>query len=203
MSLLSVIFWIISGYISGSLVWGYWIGRYIYGVDLRTKGSGNIGATNVFRVLGPVPGIFTFILDVLKGALPVMILKYTTAKNVNLFLLLAVGIASIIGSRFSIFLKGSGGKAVNCSFGVILAVIPREAFLSLIIWVAVFLGTGYVSVASISAAIGLPLLLLLFRKDTVILIAGVLISLVIILAHKENIKRLILGQENRFKIWKR
>lgn len=203
MPILSVIFWIISGYISGSLVWGYWIGRYIYGVDLRTKGSGNIGATNVFRVLGPVPGIFTFILDVLKGALPVMILKYITAKNVNLLLLLAVGIASIIGSRFSIFLKGSGGKAVNCSFGVILALIPQEAFLSLVIWVAVFLGTGYVSMASISAAIGLPLLLLLFKKDIVILIAGILICILIVLAHKENIKRLFLRKENRFKIWKR
>ncbi len=203
MHLFSIILWIIAGYVSGSLVWGYWIGRYIYGVDLRTTGSGNIGATNVFRVLGPAPGIFTFILDVLKGALPVMILKYSYANDTNLFLLLAVGLASIVGSRFSVFLKGKGGKSVNCSFGVILAIVPQEALLSSLIWVVVFLSTGYVSAGSIAAAIGFPLLLLLSGKSTIILITGIIISLVIILAHKENIKRLIQGRENRFRIWKR
>jgi glycerol-3-phosphate acyltransferase PlsY len=201
--LFSIIFWILFGYLSGSLVWGYWIGKYLYGIDLRTKGSGNIGATNVFRVLGPVPGIFTFILDVLKGALPVIIFQSVYGKNANLLFMLAVGLASILGSRFSVFLKGKGGKAVNCSFGVILAVIPRESLLTLGIWIVVFLSTGYVSIASITSAIGLPLLILILKENVVILVAGILISLVIIFAHKENIKRLIQGKENRFKIWKR
>ncbi len=203
MPLVSIIYWIIAGYISGSLAWGYWIAKYIYRVDLRTKGSGNIGATNVFRVLGPAPGIFTFILDVLKGALPVMFFNHTYGKEANLFLLIAIGFASIIGSKFSIFLKGKGGKAVNCSLGVILAIVPREALISLIIWVIIFLTTGYVSLASISAAACLPLLLWFLKENIVIVILGILIFLVIISAHRENIKRLVHGKENRFKIWKK
>ncbi|MCM8821520.1 MAG: glycerol-3-phosphate 1-O-acyltransferase PlsY [Candidatus Omnitrophica bacterium] len=188
---------------SGSFVWGYWIGRYVYGVDIRTKGSGNIGATNVFRVLGPVPGIFTFILDVLKGVFPILLMKYIHGTNLNQLILISTGFAAILGSKFSIFLKGRGGKAVNCSFGVILAIMPIEALISLLLWALVFIITGYVSLASMTAATGLPVFLWLLHKDPVLIITGVFICAVIIMAHKENIKRLTQGKENKFNLWKK
>ncbi|MCM8825432.1 MAG: glycerol-3-phosphate 1-O-acyltransferase PlsY [Candidatus Omnitrophica bacterium] len=203
MSWFSIFCWIIVGYFSGSLVWGYWISKYLYGVDIRTKGSGNIGATNVFRQLGPVPGILTFILDVLKGALPLVLLKNFYATNLNHLMILSVGLAAIIGSKFSIFLKGKGGKAVNCSFGVILAIIPIEAIICFFLWILVFMTTGYVSLASMTAAIGLPVFLWLMDKDKILIITGLIICAMIIMAHKENIKRLRKGKENRFKIWRR
>ncbi len=199
----SILCWIVFGYLSGSLVWGYWIGKHFYGVDLRTKGSGNIGATNVFRVLGPVPGIFTFVLDVSKGALPIFMMKYFQQQNSNQVILLSVGLAAILGSKFSIFLKGKGGKAVNCSFGVILAIIPAEAIISFLAWILIFVATGYVSLASMTAAIVLPVMLWFLHKNITLIIAGTIISLLIIATHRENIKRLLAGNENRFLLWKK
>jgi len=202
-SCFSTIYWILLGYVSGSLVWGYWIGRYFYKIDLRNKGSGNIGATNVFRVLGPVPGIFTFILDVLKGALPIILMKSIYGENVNQITLIAVGVAAIIGSKFSLFLKGKGGKSVNCSFGVILAMMPVEAIFSLFVWLVIFALTGYVSLASITAAIALPFLIFILQNDIHLLFVGIVICIVVIFAHRDNIKRLIGGTENRFSLWKK
>ncbi|HOJ30491.1 MAG TPA: glycerol-3-phosphate 1-O-acyltransferase PlsY [bacterium] len=203
MSFFSTIYWIILGYLSGSLVWGYWIGKFFYGIDLRNKGSGNIGATNVFRVLGPVPGIFTFVLDVLKGALPVILVKNIYAKDANQIILATVGIAAIIGSKFSLFLRGKGGKSVNCSFGVILAMMPVEAIFSLVVWLGIFTLTGYVSLASIAAATALPFLILILQKNMPLIFIGILIFIVVIFAHRDNIKRLIEGKENRFSLWKK
>ncbi|MGB9641708.1 MAG: glycerol-3-phosphate 1-O-acyltransferase PlsY [Candidatus Ratteibacteria bacterium] len=203
MSFFSTIIWILLGYFSGSLAWGYWIGKYFYNIDLRNKGSGNIGATNVFRVLGPVPGICTFILDVLKGALPIILMKSVYGKDINQIILVAVGVAAIIGSKFSLFLRGKGGKSVNCSFGVILAMMPVEAIFSLCVWLVMFSLTGYVSLASITAAIALPFLIFILQKNIHFLFVGIVISFVVIFAHKDNIKRLIDGKENRFSIWKK
>ncbi|MCM8759976.1 MAG: glycerol-3-phosphate 1-O-acyltransferase PlsY [Candidatus Omnitrophica bacterium] len=203
MSLFLITFWSIIGYLAGSLPWGYWISKYFYKIDIRTRGSGNIGATNVFRVLGPVPGIITFLLDVGKGSLPIILLKHLQQTNTNQAVLLIVGIATIVGSKFSIFLKGKGGKAVNCSFGVLLALIPKEAFVSFLFWVLIFVATGYVSLASIIAAINLPVLLWLFQENREFVTGGIIISLIIVVAHKENIKRLLQRKENRFNLWKR
>ncbi|MCM8805858.1 MAG: glycerol-3-phosphate 1-O-acyltransferase PlsY [Candidatus Omnitrophica bacterium] len=198
-----ILCWGIAGYLSGSLVWGYWISKYFYGIDIRTKGSGNIGATNVFRVLGPVPGIFTFILDVFKGALPIILLKMAYGTNTEEYLLISTGIATILGSKFSIFLRGKGGKAVNCSFGVILGILPKEAIISFFIWLFIFLSTGYVSLASMTAATALPFLTYFLQKNLIFTVATTVISTVIIVAHKENIKRLVSGKENRFMLWKK
>lgn len=203
MSPLFIVWWSIIGYLSGSLAWGYWIGRYLYRIDIRTKGSGNIGATNVFRVLGPVPGIFTFILDVAKGSLPILIVKYFHGNIVNQIVLFIIGLATILGSKFSIFLKGKGGKAVNCSFGVLLAIIPKEAFSVFLLWIFIFIITGYVSLASIIAAVGLPLFLWLFQKNILLTAAGIIICVVVVSAHKENIRKLLKKKENRFNIWKK
>lgn len=203
MPLLKYICWIAGGYLSGSLVWGYWISRYFYNIDIRTKGSGNIGATNVFRVLGPLPGIITFSLDVLKGSLPVIFAKYFYGEGLNNLVLLSIGFAAIAGSKFSIFLKGKGGKAVNCSFGVLLATLPREAIISLFLWILVFFTTGYVSLASIFAATGLPVFVWIFQKDKIFTSASIFIWILIVVAHKENIKRLLQKKENRFNIWKK
>ncbi len=201
MAPVQILSWLFAGYLSGSLAWGYWISKYIYGIDIRKKGSGNIGATNVFRVIGPIPGIITFTLDVAKGVIPVAFARRFT--DASLILLLCIGIATIIGSKFSIFLKGKGGKAVNCSFGVLLALVPREAIAVFLIWCIIFISSGYVSLSSITAAISLPFLLWIFQKNILLFSIGIIISIIIVFAHRENIKRLLEGKEHRFNIWKK
>ncbi len=203
MSLFLIVWWSVIGYLSGSLVWGYWISKYLYNIDIRAKGSGNIGATNVFRVLGPVPGIFTFVLDVGKGSIPVLLAKQFHGNDVNQLALIIIGLFTIIGSKFSVFLKGKGGKAVNCSFGVLLGIMPQEAIITFLLWALIFITTGYVSAASIIAAISLPVFLWLFQKSMVLITAGIIICILVISAHKENILRLYQGKENRFRIWTR
>jgi glycerol-3-phosphate acyltransferase PlsY len=123
--------------------------------------------------------------------------------NTEEYLLISTGIATILGSKFSIFLRGKGGKAVNCSFGVILGILPKEAIISFFIWLFIFLSTGYVSLASMTAATALPFLTYFLQKNLIFTVATTVISTVIIVAHKENIKRLVSGKENRFMLWKK
>jgi glycerol-3-phosphate acyltransferase PlsY len=195
--------WIVLGYFSGALVWGYWISRFLYGTDIRRHGSGNIGATNVFRVLGPVPGILTFLLDILKGFVPVYFAQHIAGAGISHFFPVAVGCAAIVGHTFPIFLKGKGGKAVSCSFGVLLALFPVAASVALMVWLAVFLASGYVSLGSIAAAVALPIFVRFYGSDTLLVIVACAICVLVIWAHRANLKRLASGTENRMNIWKR
>lgn len=188
---IQIILVILAGYLLGSLPCGYLIARFKK-VDIRQVGSGNIGATNVFRTLGPVPGILVFILDLAKGAVPVLICRQITTDP---WLIILTGAAAVLGHTFSIFMKFKGGRGAATGLGILLAVAPDIFLGAFIMVVIIILVTRYVSVASITV----PVLVtgafyLLGRPLPYTLMAG-LVTLLIILRHIPNIKRLFSGTE--------
>jgi glycerol-3-phosphate acyltransferase PlsY len=208
---------ILGAYLLGSIPFGVLIAK-AYGKDLRTIGSGNIGATNVARALGKKWAYICFALDVLKGMIPMLItMPLATSKSAQgdefiLHLLwLAVGCAAIIGHIFPIYLKFKGGKGVSTSFGVALGLWPYYSICALIaitIWIAVVLIWRYVSLASIAASITFPLALILaiaikpnweFATLWPLVIAATVIPLMVIFRHRENIKRLLAGTESKIR----
>ncbi len=179
-------------YLFGSILFGELVAK-LKGVNLREVGSGNVGATNVSRVLGKKFGVIVFILDMLKGFVP-------TALAVNFYgieskAVMFVGIASVLGHMFSIFDNFRGGKGVATAFGVVLAVSFKLALLMLFIWAGVLYWKRYVSLASITASIFAPVLFLLARYPFHIFLMGVVIAGLIVYKHRPNIERLLRGQE--------
>ncbi|MGC9121024.1 MAG: glycerol-3-phosphate 1-O-acyltransferase PlsY, partial [Sulfurihydrogenibium sp.] len=180
-------------YLLASIPFGLIVGK-LFGKDVRKEGSGNIGATNVTRVVGKKAGILVFILDSLKGFLPVYFSKYIfETKYVAILALVAV-----LGHCFSIFLKFKGGKGVATAIGVLYALSFKSALIVSLFWLGVFLTTGYVSLASVlSAGISWSVLHIISGSIEYTL-SAFLIGLIIIFKHKDNIKRFLEGRENRF-----
>ncbi|MHC4172067.1 MAG: glycerol-3-phosphate 1-O-acyltransferase PlsY [Planctomycetota bacterium] len=208
---------IICSYLLGSIPFGLLIAK-AHGKDLRSIGSGNIGATNVSRALGRKWAYLCFGLDVLKGLLPMLATlslaipsstQSQTEKVILLWLWLAVGCAAILGHIFPVYLKLKGGKGVATSFGVALGLWPYYticALFAIATWSVVVLIWRYVSLASIAASITFPLVLILaiiltpgwdFGSLWPLLIAATAIPLMVIVRHRENIKRLIAGTESK------
>jgi glycerol-3-phosphate acyltransferase PlsY len=201
---------IIAAYLLGSVPFGVIIAK-AHGKDLRSIGSGNIGATNVSRALGRRWAYMCFLLDVLKGLVPMLATRSLTTplSVVVLWLWLAVGCAAILGHIFPIYLKFKGGKGVATSLGVALGLWPYYticAAFALLVWVVVVLIWRYVSLASIAASITFPVTLILailtapgwsFATLWPLLIAAITIPLMVIVRHRENIKRLIAGTESK------
>ena len=208
---LTIGFIAITAYLLGSVPFGLLIAK-AHGKDLRAIGSGNIGATNVSRALGKKWGYFCFLLDVLKGLIPMLAagkVIHSEPGNIELSMWLAVGCAAILGHIFSVYIGFKGGKGVATSFGVALGLWPYFTICSVIafvIWAGVVLVWRYVSLASITASVAFPSMLFLAIVLTPgwdianlwpLLIAAIVIPVVVILLHKENIKRLIAGTENK------
>jgi glycerol-3-phosphate acyltransferase PlsY len=203
---------VISAYLLGSIPFGFIIAK-AHGKDLRSIGSGNIGATNVSRALGRRWAYFCFVLDVLKGLVPMLAVGGCVGMpNPTPSLLsfwLAVGCAAILGHIFPIYLKFKGGKGVATSLGVAIGLWPYYticAALAFAVWAAVALIWRYISLASIAASIAFPLVLILaiairpgwdFISLWPLLIAAIAIPLMVIIRHRENIKRLLAGTENK------
>lgn len=194
-------------YTIGSIPWGYLIGR-LYGVDIRKVGSGNIGATNVTRTLGKIPGRICFLLDMLKGFLPVLIVSIMLNKKVfedpqQFGQIIAAG-AAVIGHMFSVFMKFRGGKGISTIFGVLLGFSPWSFLAAGAVWVLVFLVSRYVSMASIAACAVLPVAATIFTVTNIyyhsfwVLVFLYLLSIIAIIRHSGNIRRLVNGVENRF-----
>jgi glycerol-3-phosphate acyltransferase PlsY len=211
---------IVAAYFVGAIPFGPIIAR-LHGKDLRTIGSGNIGATNLARACGRKWGYVCFGLDVLKGLVPMV-----TSKSVALRVLemessavgpsflgwwLAVGIAAILGHVFPIYLKFKGGKGVSTSLGMGLGMWPYftlSGVVALLVWVAVVLTWRYVSLASICAAVTFPITLMIAMAVKAnwelahlwpLVVAATVIPLLVILLHRSNIKRLLAGTENRIR----
>ncbi len=183
-------------FIFGSVPFGYVIGK-LKGVDVRQHGSGNIGATNVSRVLGKKYGALVLFLDALKGALPVLILK---VLGFSLEYQVIAGFFAILGHCFSPFLKFKGGKGVATGLGVFLVVSPKITLIAFFIFLLVFFLTRYVSLSSITAALSYPVIFKLFGKPsdfTSLLIF--LTAFVVVGKHYQNIIRLLKGEEKRFR----
>ena len=194
----------ISGYIIGSIPFSFLLGQ-MRGVDLRQVGSGNIGATNLSRACGKGWGIAGFILDLLKGTASVWVGYYLSPANLNPVVLgITGGIGSVVGHIWTFVLKFKGGKGVATSAGVFLGLAPVPLFSSAGVWILVFLVSGYVSLASILSAFSLPIWVYLLKRDPILLFLSIITFLLIVYRHRENIKRLISGKENRFStLWKK
>jgi glycerol-3-phosphate acyltransferase PlsY len=202
---------IVGAYLLGSIPFGLIIAA-AHGRDLRSIGSGNIGATNLSRALGRKWAYFCFALDVTKGLVPMLAAAgfIDSAPTVTeLFLWLAVGSAAISGHIFPVYIRFKGGKGVATSFGVALGLWPYYticAAAAFLIWVVVVLLWRYISLASIAASVTFPVTLILaimlipawhFASLWPILIAAIAIPLMVIVRHRENIKRLIAGTESK------
>ena len=193
------------GYVSGSLPWGLWLGRAMRGVDVRTLGSKNLGATNVYRSLGPAVGVPVLLLDIAKGALPTWLVPGLGAcaafpGGVE-WCRLAVAAAAVFGHMFTVFAGFRGGKGVATSAGVLLALSPAAFAASLIVFVVTVALSRYISLGSMlgSAACAITLGLTNaggFRSPTFVF--GALLAIAVIVRHKDNIARLARGEERKF-----
>lgn len=180
------------GYILGSIPFGLLVGK-IYGVDIRKHGSGNIGFTNVLRVIGLFPALFVLIFDALKGYLAV----YYGFQVGGEVLAIVGAIASIFGHMFSMFLKFKGGKGVATGFGIIIFLSPKVTLVAVLIWLAIVFSLRYVSLASIVAAISVVIGMIIMKTPGPYIIFAVVGCVTIIIKHLDNIKRLLNKCENK------
>ena len=194
---------ILIAYVLGSIPNALWVGKTFKNIDVREHGSKNTGSTNAARVLGAKLGIFTLILDILKGALPTYLgivlgaNLLTRITGIDKLDIIVIGMAAILGHTFSLFLKFKGGKAVATTLGVFLVLVPYAILILLVIFFVIFGLTKYVSLASIVSAVALPITVYLTTRHIPLTILGIIIGLLVIIRHKENIKRLINGTESK------
>ena len=195
-------FAMVLGYLIGSIPTAYIYGKISKGIDIRQHGSGNVGATNVFRVLGKGPGITVLLLDILKGMVAVALIPDLLAlSEISHRILLAVAV--VCGHNWTIFLGFKGGKGIATSFGVLIGLTLKVAAIrpvllgTILIWLTTFLITQIVSISSIAAATCLPIIMALTGQDFQVTCLGILFCIFVVLRHKANIKRLFAGQEPR------
>lgn len=202
--MLAIVLSILTGYLLGSIPFGYVAAR-CKGIDIRKHGSGNIGATNVWRVCGLKYGLPVFALDVLKGVAAVLLARWLAVRFSSdpAWTGIIAAMTCILGHSFPVWLGFGGGKGVATSLGVFLALLPIPSSVALAVWALVFKASGYVSLASIVAAVALPataLALQFTSRPHGWPVSGfaVVIGLLIIARHRSNMSRLRAGTENRF-----
>jgi acyl phosphate:glycerol-3-phosphate acyltransferase len=184
---------LVAAYLVGAAPFSLIVGRLFYGVDVREHGSGNIGTTNVFRVLGKKAGVVVFAFDLLKGFVPALVASMLFDPWFAIF----IAAAPVVGHMYSVFLRFRGGKGVATGSGVVLALEPTVFFIILAGWIAIVLATRMVSLASIAAAVSLPVLIILWGDPLPYQIAAVLVAAVVVYAHRGNIGRILNGTEHR------
>ena len=190
--------WLLASYLLGAIPTSYLAGRLFRGIDLREHGSRNLGATNLYRVLGWRFAIPVGVFDAAKGLVPVLVFAPRVSSS-ELFALVC-GLVAVVGHVFSVFVGFKGGKGVATAAGVMLGLTPAALGIALVIWIALVYLTGYVSVASIAAAAIFPLAVYLIDPpdQAEILWLDVAVAAAIIWLHRANIGRLLKGTENRF-----
>jgi acyl phosphate:glycerol-3-phosphate acyltransferase len=181
-------------YLCGSIPTGVLLTRRL-GIDIRSTGSGNVGATNVARSAGKKIGLLTLLGDALKGLVPVVAVRMLGLGEVTVA---CAAVAALLGHMFSPFLQFSGGKGVATGLGVFLGMAPQAVLIALVAFIATFAASRIVSLASLVATSLLPVLLLWFVYPTSYIWAGMLIAVLVIMRHKENIIRLLKGEESKF-----
>lgn len=197
---------VLLGYLLGSIPFGYLLVRMSGGGDIRFKGSGNIGATNVARISGWFIGIATLLLDAAKGFLAVKLAERFSGGNIRIMMF--AGLAAILGHIFPAWLRFEGGKGVATALGVFLAISWPAIASAALLFLLVVLFWRYVSLASISAAAALPLLIYLLyaprhAPPTAVSVCTLLAAIFVIAKHRDNIERLIAGTEPRFEMGRR
>lgn len=189
-----------AGYLIGSIPWGYVVSKLLRGVDIRTVGSGNLGAANVWRALGFKAGLAVALLDVGKGFTAALLGVWLGDELTGLL----AGIAAMVGHWRPLFMRlARGGKMVATTGGVALALAPFACLAAGAVWVASFLATRYTSVASLLSAAALPLFALIFGSSVPVVVFAAGAAIAILLLHRGNIARLLTGTENRFDLGRR
>lgn len=189
-------------YFLGAVPTAYIAGRLLKDIDIRKHGSGNVGATNVFRVLGKWPGIIVLALDILKGVAAVTLVGDLFGLG-QVWHRVVLALVVVSGHNWTVFLDFKGGKGIATSLGVLIglaikiAVIRPVLLFTLLAWLAVFLSTGFVSLASIVAAVFLPIIMALTSQTFPLVVLGVIFCVFVVVRHRPNIKRLWDGQESR------
>ena len=196
--MLAALGWLVASYLLGAVPTSHLVSRSIAHIDLRQHGSGNLGATNLYRVLGWKYAVPVALFDMAKGVIPVTVFARQVSRS-ELFAI-SCGIAAILGHVFSVFVRFKGGKGVATAAGVMLGLTPVALGVAALVWGLVVGLTGYVSLGSIAAAAVLPLAVYLLEPpDTPVLLwLDVLIAAGVIALHRRNIQRLLNGMENRF-----
>jgi glycerol-3-phosphate acyltransferase PlsY len=203
-------------YLLGSIPTAVWYGKAFHGVDVRQHGSGNAGATNTFRVLGKTAGIIVLLIDVLKGFVATewawLMMDWKIVQYDNLFLYklvfykLIFGTLAVVGHIFPVYAGFKGGKGVATLLGMMLAVDYQTTLMSVGVFLVVLLVFQYVSLGSMLAALSFPLLLLMPRfkpDDPAVIVFGFLMFLVVVITHQKNITKLLNGEENKARLWRR
>jgi glycerol-3-phosphate acyltransferase PlsY len=180
-------------YVVGSIPSGRLIGLAVSHIDITQKGSGNVGATNVSRELGYGWGLFTLLLDALKGFLPAAL--YAHQEPAHAIGVSLVGLASLLGHQFSIFQIFRGGKGVSTALGFFLVVSPLACLIALLMFIATVFRWGYISLGSMLSACVMPMLLALLHKDLPYVFSSVGAAILICLRHRDNLRRLAAGRE--------
>jgi glycerol-3-phosphate acyltransferase PlsY len=198
------VFLILLAYLLGSIPTGYLVGKYLRGIDIREHGSGSTGATNVLRTLGKKAGISVLIIDMLKGMLGIALVKALYLNSANplppdwqAWLILATGLAAVIGHSKSIFLNFDGGKSVATSLGVLLMMSPWVALATLGSFLLVLAISRIVSLSSITGAIAVIILMLVLKQPLPYILFASVAGLYVIIRHRGNIERLLSGTEPR------
>ncbi|MGB4654276.1 MAG: glycerol-3-phosphate 1-O-acyltransferase PlsY [Bacteroidales bacterium] len=201
---MNIVLGIILSYLIGSFSSAYWIGKWFFGINIKEEGSKNAGATNTFRLLGTGPAIIVLLIDFAKAFIAVKYIPYlfentsTVISNIDYQIIL--GFAVVMGHVFPIFSNFKGGKGVASLVGVGIALYnPIIILIILILFVVVVAISNFISLGSITAAITLPILTLIFQNDNLsLIIAAFIIAVFVVFMHRNNIKRLINGNENKF-----
>jgi acyl phosphate:glycerol-3-phosphate acyltransferase len=191
---------VLAGYVLGSIPWGYWLPRLLAGVDIRQVGSGNTGAANVWRTVGFKIALAVGVLDMAKGAAAAVLGLLVDGELAGLL----AGIGAMVGHWRPLFMGfRRGGKIVATTGGVALALAPLAALAASLVWIVVFLATRFTSIASMTGAVSLPVLVLVFGGSWPVFAFALGAALAILVLHRANIKRLVRGEENRFEIRRR
>ena len=202
MPILAYIMTALAAYLLGSIPTGYLVAK-AKGIDIRTVGSKNMGATNVFRVLGKGPGIFVLLVDGLKGfaaaawLCDVILRNFSVPAEQVLTLHVVAGICAVLGHNYTCWLNFKGGKGIATTAGAYFALAPLSVTIALGVWILFFFATRYVSVASIAAAAALPTAVWLTQKSLLLSIVTTVLGIMAIYKHKANIQRLRAGTESR------
>jgi len=189
----------------GSIPTGFIFVKVLKGEDIREHGSGNIGATNVFRVLGKGPGITVLLIDIIKGIIPLTLVANLLGITIALDLIL-LALAAVAGHNWTVFLKFKGGKGIATTLGVLIgltiqiAAIRPVLGITLLTWIISFLISGIVSLSSILASIILPITMLGTSQSIELICLGVVFCVFVVFRHRPNIKRLLAGEEPRVKL---
>ncbi|MGB9852077.1 MAG: glycerol-3-phosphate 1-O-acyltransferase PlsY [Candidatus Kapaibacteriota bacterium] len=214
--MLKVVLGMFLSYIIGSIPTAVIVSKLFFGFDIRTRGSGNMGSTNAFRQLGVFWGALVQIVDILKGYIPAYFLSrfvvdslkvdFVNSVGGEISFMLIFGFCAVAGHIWSVFVGFKGGKGINTALGMLLAITPLEVLICLIVFIFVFLASGFVSLGSLFASLSYPIIIVIRRfvfdynysNFTIIFGFSVLLLILVVFTHRSNIQRLIKGTENKF-----